>query len=104
MTNVKVCPTCEGYGVVEVKGKHTDEQRGFYWAHLHKWGKELGYSVKETEIVLHNAVLCDAYGIDHYINFKGVAWPVPKERSHDQDVEQYMVLINSLERMMEEAE
>jgi len=85
--------------VVTIKAQspaHTPEQQGLYWSTLHEWGRELGYSVKETETILHNMVLCEAYGVASYVEFKGARWPVPKERSSGQDVEHYSLLIQTL--------
>jgi len=89
--------------VVEIKKnkpRHTDEQQGYYWATLHEWGKELGYTTKETEVILHNLVLCEAYGIEKYIEYNGAKWPVPKSRSSDRNVSEYSELIETLKRLI----
>lgn len=88
--------------VIEIKEsrpKHTPEQQAKYWATLHEWGREQGYTVKETEAILHNHVLCEAFGIEKMIEVGGARWPVPKHRSSDSDVEEYSILIETLERL-----
>lgn len=89
--------------VVEIREQRhtqTPDQRGKYWATLHEWGKELGYTVKETEAILHNMVLCEAYGIEGYAEFRGARWPIPKKRSSGRNIEEYSILIETLERLV----
>ena len=86
--------------IKESKPRHTNEQQRYYWATLHEWGKELGYTTKETEVILHNLVLCEAYGIEKYIEYGGSRWPVPKSRSSDRNVTEYSELIETLVRLV----
>ena len=96
------CPHCKGTGKVRPKAMHSDEQRGLYWATLHAYGDKCGYSRKESDLMLHNAVLCEAYGIKRYANYRGMLWPVPRERSAKQSTEKYSTLIDTLQRMIDE--
>ena len=96
------CPRCQGHGWIEPKGSQSDEQRGVYWAQLHSYGDKQGYNRKETDLMLHNAVLCEAYGVKRYINYRGVMWPVPRERSSEQNTENYSKLIDALLRLIAE--
>lgn len=88
--------------ISRVRGLHTEAQRKHYWALLHELGLSLGYTARESEIVLHNHMLCEAFGTDHTLKFRNVSWPVPRVRSRDLDTAQYSQLIDVLERVAAE--
>ena len=84
------------------KPRHTSEQQGKYWASLKEWGKQLGYSAKESEEILHEAVLCETYGTEKTVQYRGRIRQIPKKRSHDRDIEEYSELIETMMRMASE--
>lgn len=75
---------------------HTDSQRGYYWRSLELFGDWLGMSRGETKRSLHNAVLCEAYGIEREMAIGGKIFQIPKERSAGQNRENYSLLIDTL--------
>jgi len=88
--------------IIPIKPKHTDEQRGYYWPSLRLWGSEIGYSVKESEDWLHNAVCCETFGVLKILRVKGSLIEVPKETSKRLTIEQYSQLIETLLRLAAE--
>ena len=79
-----------------VTAKHTDEQRGYYWKYLKEWGAFLGYTARESEELLHNEVLCEAYGVRDFVTINNAVHGLPKERSSRQDRENYSLLIDTM--------
>lgn len=92
-----------------MRQRHTDSQRGAYWATLHDLGRELGYSVAEAESLLHPVICAECWGVkDHRsIRCRGeqYEWPVPAETSSKdadgkvRDVDTYNELIETLLRL-----
>lgn len=78
------------------KRKHTRSQQGKYWACLHEFGEWLGYSKGETETILHNAILCNAFGSEPPKMVFGVLTSLPNRRSSTADRDEYSVLIETL--------
>ena len=101
---------------VEIKAtkpKHTDEQRGYYWSSLHNLGKEIGYSVRETEEYLHKIMCCHAFGVKEDISARlrdgsTAIISIPKATSsHDEtgaprSRETYSELIDTMLRIASE--
>ena len=95
-----------------LKRRHSDSQRGAYWAALHEFGKHVGYSARETETLLHEAILAECYGTagakEIMVRGKAYHWPVPAERSSKdadgraRDVDTYSALIETLLRVAAE--
>lgn len=95
--------------VTPMRQRHSDSQRGAYWAMLHELGRELGYSVAETESLLHPVICAEAFGMKGHrsIQCRGeqYKWPVPAETSSKdadgkvRDVETYNELIETLLRL-----
>lgn len=98
--------------VAPMKRKHTSEQQRAYWASLHEFGRFLGYSARETETLLHEAMLCECFGSagvkEMRVRGQVHSWPVPAERSskdadgRPRDVETYSALIETLLRVAAE--
>lgn len=88
--------------VEERTPKHTSEQQALYWATLREWGRNLGYTGKETERYLHEEVLIEAWG-ENKDKRKGRI-PIPNKRSSELDVADYSFLITVMERMRAEYE
>lgn len=86
----------------QIKPKQTDSQRGMYWASLHEFGKHLGYDARETEAILHNHILCCAYGVKETREIGGSRIEIPNERSSKQNREDYAHLIDTLMRVAAE--
>jgi len=90
---------------IEVKKtspKHTDDQRGFYWQSLKWWGNEMGYSAKESEYWIHNAVCCEAFGVAGEKRFYGVSVEIPEKTSSKLDRDDYSKLIDTMLRLAAE--
>lgn len=95
-----------------LRSRHTDPQRAAYWSALHRFGDALGYSAAESENLLHNVVLAEAFGTQgiREITTRGkqYAWPIPAERSSKdsegrvRDRETYSALIETLLRLAAE--
>ncbi len=98
--------------LLPMKRKHTDSQRGAYWASLHEFGRELGYSTHETETLLHAVICTEAFGSGGHreITCKGktYSWPIPAETSSKtadgraRDIETYGALMEALQRFAAE--
>lgn len=93
-----------GYRVVfeKIKPHQSDAQRGYYWASMTHWGREIGYSAKETEMWLHNAVLCEAFGVKETRSLRGMQYEIPKLRSSRLSRDDYSLLIETMLRMAAE--
>lgn len=97
----------EGVLQIEIKtvsGRQTDEQRGYYWQSLHYWGDQAGYSHKETENWLHNAVCCEAFGVVGRKQIGGSLIEVPKMTSSRLGVTEYSKLIETMLRLAAEGD
>lgn len=98
--------------IAPLRSRHTEPQRAAYWSALHRFGDALGYSAAESENLLHNVVLSEAFGTQgiREITTRGkqYAWPVPAERSSKdsegrvRDRETYSQLIETLLRLAAE--
>lgn len=98
--------------VSPLKRRHSDSQRGAYWASLHEFAAHLGYSKREAETLLHEIILCETYGTKEAREIvaggQAYRWPVPAERSsvdadgRPRDVETYSELIETLMRVAAE--
>lgn len=92
--------------VNEFEPGHTSEQQGYYWMGLNAWGAHLGFTAHESELILHNSVLCSAYGTKRTIKRAGsdgsIVVDVPNERSSSQSIKAYSLLIEHLLRMAAE--
>jgi hypothetical protein len=98
--------------ITPLRSRHTEPQRAAYWSALHRFGDALGYSAAESEMLLHNVVLAEAFGTrgTREIRTRGkqYAWPVPAERSSKdaegraRDRETYSALIETLLRLAAE--
>lgn len=98
--------------VAPLKRKHTSEQQRTYWKFLHEFGRFLGYSAREVETLLHDALLVECFGSAgvREMRVRGEVhhWPVPAERSSKdaagraRDVETYSALIETLLRVAAE--
>jgi hypothetical protein len=98
--------------VAPLKRKHTSEQQRAYWKFLHEVGRHLGYSARETETLLHDAMLVECFGSagakQMRVRGEVYSWPVPAERSSKdadgraRDVETYSALIETLLRVAAE--
>jgi len=94
--------------VKPMRQRHTQSQRGAYWACLHEFGRALGYTAAETESLLHPVICSEAFGVrDHktvVCRGESYTWPVPSETSSKtadgrvRDVETYNILIDTLLR------
>jgi hypothetical protein len=88
--------------LVEIKPakvRQTDDQRGYYWLSLHYWGNEAGYSAKEAETWLHNAVCCEAFGVAKRMQVGGSLVEIPNQTSSKLGIEDYSLLIETMIRM-----
>ncbi len=74
----------------------TESQRGIYWASLHEFGEYLGYTKRESETFLHNAVLCYAYGVKETKRIGGSVVEIPNQRSSKANRDEYSELIQAL--------
>ena len=90
------------FEITPIKAKQTDGQRGYYWLCLHMWGKDCGYSTKETEKYLHSAVCCEAFGIEKTLEIKGQIFEIPKRSSSNLTIEEYGELITTMLRLAAE--
>ena len=98
--------------ITPIKRKHTDSQKGAYWASLHELGKHLGYTPRLVETLLHDTMLCEAYGTlevaSLMVNGEFMRYPIPKARSsvdeqgRARDVQTYSLLIETLLRVSAE--
>lgn len=80
----------------EARPRHSDEQRGYYWASLKEWGKHLGYNAKETEEILHREIMCRAFGIERTIERGGMVINIPNGSSSKLSKQAYSELIQEL--------
>jgi len=78
------------------KDGQTNPQRKYYWRSLNAWGRELGYTVKETEMYLHNSILCEAYGVKECKRIGRSIIEIPNQRSSKSNREDYSLLIETL--------
>ena len=95
-----------------MKRRHSNEQRGAYWASLHESARHLGYTAREAESLLHPVICAEAFGqaASRQIVCRGQTynWPVPAETSSKdadgrvRDVETYSALIETLIRFAAE--
>jgi hypothetical protein len=85
--------------ITKAKAAQTDSQRGLYWATLKEWGKTLGYSARESETLLHNAVLCEAYGVKETRTLYGHVIEIPRLRSSKAKRDEYSTLLETLLRL-----
>ena len=81
---------------------HTSEQQGLYRSLLHEYGKELGYSAKESDLILHESILCETFGILKSLVFRGRISNIPCKRSGKLSIEDYSLLIETLMRLAAE--
>lgn len=98
--------------VSPMRRRHSKSQRGAYWATLHELGRELGYSARETEDLLHPVICSETWGVREHrmIRCRGehYSWPIPAETSSKdadgkvRDVETYNQLIDTLLRFAAE--
>ena len=95
-----------------MRRKHSGEQRGAYWSAVHQLGRHLGYSARESETLLHDAILAECYGVagarEITMGGKVYSWPRPAERSSrkpdggPRDVQTYSELIETVLRLAAE--
>lgn len=79
---------------------HSSEQQSYYWTVLNQWGREQGYTGRETEEIVHNAVLCEAFGVKKRLQYRGHIRELPNRRSSRLSISDYSYLILVLEAMM----
>jgi hypothetical protein len=80
----------------KIVAHQTDSQRSKYWATLNEWGDALGYTRKETETWLHNAVLCECFGVKETRVVRGMPIEIPELRSSRLNREEYSRLIETV--------
>ena len=82
------------------KDRHSTEQERYYWKMLKEyWGHEIGYSARESEDVLHRAVLCEAFGTKGTRQIGDTIVSVPDRTSSRLSKEDYALLIDTMQRM-----
>ena len=100
---LKLEADCAKHGLeIEVRAirpKHTQEQQGYYWQALHFWGREIGYSAKESEVYLHSSVCCEAFGVERKLKIRGSVIEIPKRSSSKLTRADYSLLIDTMIRM-----
>lgn len=84
--------------VEERRPRHTSEQEGLYRASLHAYGKELGYTARESDHLIHETLLCEAFGVDKAYVSRGIVRERPLKRSASLSIEDYSTLIDTLFR------
>jgi len=95
-------PSGVDFIVKKVKPKHTESQRGYYWQSLKWWGEQMGYSARESEYWIHNAVCCEAFGIKGTKRFYGIQIEIPNQTSAKANREDYSKLIDTMLRLASE--
>jgi len=85
-----------------VKAHQSDSQRHYYWMCLKLWGDSIGFSARESEEILHRAVLCEAFGVKETRMVRGSTIEIPNQRSSRLSREDYSLLIETMIRMAAE--
>jgi hypothetical protein len=89
--------------ITPLKRRQTSSQRGYYWASLQAFGSSLGYTARESEVWLHNAVKCEAFGVKQKRHIGRSVVEVPKKRSSEAARDEYSELIETLIYLAAEA-